>query len=96
MIISTNAAEELRTAKEIAEVFGLMEEKAAKIKHEIGFYTIKDVCKLTGISEPRVQDIFNRPDFPVCDYGKSKIVFIPAFYDYFMKPVRQGDFRKRR
>ena len=93
MDIKTNTASELQTAKELLEVFSLIEHKAAKIKQTIGFYTTKDVANLTGLSMPKVLDIFNRPDFPVCDYGQGKIVFIPAFCDYFMKAVKQSDFK---
>lgn len=93
MDIKTNAASELQTAKELLEVFSLIEQKAEKIKQTIGFYTTKDVANLTGLSMPKVLDIFNRPDFPVCDYGQGKIVFIPAFCDYFMKAVKQSDFK---
>lgn len=93
MDIKTNTASELQTAKELLEVFSLIEQKAAKIKQTIGFYTTKDVANLTGLSMPKVLDIFNRPDFPVCDYGQGKIVFIPAFCDYFMKAVKQSDFK---
>lgn len=93
MDIKTNTASELQAAKELLEVFSLIEQKAEKIKQTIGFYTTKDVANLTGLSMPKVLDIFNRPDFPVCDYGQGKIVFIPAFCDYFMKAVKQSDFK---
>lgn len=90
--IHTNAAEELQNANELLEVFSRIEEKAESIKNTIGFYTTKDVAQLTGISMPKVLEIFNRPDFPVCDYGQGKVVFIPAFCEYFMKAVKQSDF----
>lgn len=92
MKIQTNAADELKEANELLEVFSKIEEKAENIKNSIGFYTTKDVAKLTGISMPKVLEIFNRPDFPVCDYGQGKIVFVPAFCEYFMKAVKQSDF----
>lgn len=92
MILKTNAVDELQTANELLEVFQKIEKKAESIKSQIGFYTIKDVVELTGFSEPQVQKIFNRPDFPVCDYGKSKAVFVPAFCEYFMKAVKTTDF----
>lgn len=92
MKINTNAAEELKNANELLEVFSKIEQKAENIKTQIGFYTTDDVAKLMGISKPKVLDIFNRPDFPVCDYGQGKVVFIPAFYEYFMKAVKQDDF----
>lgn len=92
MEITTNAAAELKTANELLDVFERIESKAEELKQKIGFYTTKDVCEITGLSMPKVLDIFNRPDFPVCDYGQGKIVFIPAFYEYFMKAVKQSDF----
>lgn len=92
MKIHTNAADELQNANELLEVFSKIEEKAESIRSQIGFYTTKDVQKLTGISMPKILEIFNRPDFPVCDYGQGKIVFIPAFCEYFMKAVKQSDF----
>lgn len=93
MEVKTNAASELKDAEQLLKIFNILEEKADKIRNQIGFYTIKDVCNLTGLSEPTVQTIFNRPDFPVCDYGRKKLVFIPAFYDYFMKAVKVADFK---
>ena len=93
MEIKTNAASELKTANELLDVFERIESKADELKQKIGFYTTKDVCELTGLSMPKVLDIFSRPDFPVCDYGHGKIVFVPAFCNYFMKPVKQSDFK---
>lgn len=72
MKVISNATSELKEARELLEVFNVIEEKAENIKNQVGFYSIKDVCKLTGMSEPTVQAIFNRPDFPVCDYGRKK------------------------
>lgn len=92
MEVKTNAASELKDAEQLIKIFNILEEKADKIRNQIGFYTIKDVCELTGFSEPTVQAIFNRPDFPVCDYGKRKIVLISAFCDYFSKAVKVSDF----
>lgn len=92
MEVKTNAASELKDAEQLLKIFNILEEKADKIRNQIGFYTIKDVCELTGFSEPTVQAIFNRPDFPVCDYGKRKIVLISAFCDYFSKAVKVSDF----
>lgn len=96
MNITTNATEELKNAKELLTVFNAIEEKAESIKNKIGFFTTEDVANLTGFSMPTVLKLFNRPDFPVCDYGARKIVFIPAFYEYFMKAVKQSDFDNRK
>lgn len=92
MNINTNTSEEIESAKELLSIFNTIEDQVASLKTKIGFYTTDDVCKLTGLSMPKVLDLFNRPDFPVCDYGKRKIVFIPAFCDYFMKAVKTTDF----
>ena len=39
----------------------------------------------------QVQRIFRRKDFPVCDYGKQKLVEIDAFKEYFQHPVLTTD-----
>lgn len=91
MQIHTNASAELRIANEILDVFSKIEEKAAHLKGVLGFYTVDDVVELTKMSEPQVLKIFNRKDFPLCDYGRSYIVAIPAFWEYFMKAVKQDD-----
>jgi hypothetical protein len=48
------------------------------------FYTINDVQQITHWSKKTVQDLFNHPDFPCTDFGKTKLVFIPAFFKFFM------------
>ena len=53
------------------------------------FYTIKEVAKLTGWSIPTVQNLFNRRDFPSCDFGSSKVVEGSALREYFSKPQRK-------
>lgn len=91
MKITTNAASELATATDLFEMLCKIEEKAERLNREFRFLTVEDVMKLTGYSKPTVLTIFNRPDFPACNYGKNKIVFLPAFYDYFMKAVKKSD-----
>lgn len=91
MKITTNAASELATATDLFEMLSKIEQKAEHLNREFRFLTVKDVMRMTGYSKPTVLDIFNRPDFPACDYGKNKIVFLPAFYDYFMKPVKKSN-----
>ncbi len=88
MQISTNAVDEVSTAKELLDLFNRIEEKADKIKGSFKFLTIKDVMDLTGYSEPTVQKLFRRKDFPAWEIGKNKIVFAPAFYEYAMKGVK--------
>lgn len=88
MYINTNSAEEIKSAQELLELFSLIEDKAEHIKGMFKFLTIKDVRNLTGYSEPTVQKLFNRPDFPAWEIGQSKLVFAPAFYEYAMKAVK--------
>lgn len=91
MKVTTNVVDELETAKELLDVLQRIERVAEKVQIQFGFLTIKDVVKLTGISEPQVQRIFRRKDFPVCDYGKQKLVEIDAFKEYFQHPVLTTD-----
>ena len=88
MNIMTNAADEIAEAKELLDLFNKIEEKAESIKGSFKFLTIQDVMQLTGYSEPTVQKLFNRKDFPAWEIGKNKIVFAPAFYEYAMKGVK--------
>lgn len=92
MKITTNAATELATAEKILELFEILEEKSNKLRQEAVFLSVEDVMKKTGFSKPTVLAIFNRPDFPLCDYGKAKKVYFPAFHEYFMNAVRKDDF----
>ena len=91
MKVTTNVVDELATAKELLDVLQRIENVAEKVQVQLGFLTIKDVVKLTGISEPQVQRLFRRKDFPVCDYGKQKVVSIEAFNEYFKHPVKTTD-----
>ena len=84
--IELNALEEL-TAK-LYEIVGKVETIEAKLK-EPKFYTIKEVAKMTGWSIPTVQNLFNRRDFPSCDFGSSKVVEGSALRAYFSKPQRK-------
>lgn len=59
---------------------------------EAKFYTVEDVMKMTGYGKATVLKIFNRPDFPCCNSGRRLIVSAYAFWDYFNKPVKEGDF----
>lgn len=84
--IELNALEEL-TAK-LYEIVGKVETIETKLS-EPRFYTIKEVAKMTGWSIPTVQNLFNRRDFPSCDFGSSKVVEATAFREYFSKPQRK-------
>lgn len=50
---------------------------------EVKFYTIPDLQKLLGWSETTVQKLFNDPNFPSADFGKSKVVEAHALIEYF-------------
>lgn len=57
----------------------------------LNFLTIKDVVKATGWNVATVQQLFNRPDFPSCDFGKEKVIEIhAAALQYFSVPRRRG------
>ena len=57
----------------------------------LNFLTIKDVADATGWSLGTVRQLFNRPDFPSCDFGKEKIVEIHAALNYFSVPRRREE-----
>lgn len=84
--IELEALEQL--TEEITKVVGKIEKLETRIS-EPKFYTIPDVSKLIGWSEPTVQDLFNRGDFPSCDFGKKKVVEMAALKNYFSVPRRK-------
>ena len=52
---------------------------------DIQFYTIERLIEMLGWSEATVQKLFNAPDFPSVDYGKTKVVENHALIEYFSK-----------
>ena len=58
-----------------------IEKKEATV--EVKFYTIPDLQKMLGWSETTVQKLFNDPNFPSADFGKSKVVEAHALIEYF-------------
>lgn len=56
---------------------------------KLKFVTIKEFAEITGWSIPTVQNLYNRPDFPSCDYGKEKVALLSAVIKYFEKPRRK-------
>lgn len=56
---------------------------------DVRFLKMTDVINLTGWSRSTVEKMFNRPDFPSCDYGKEKVVELTAFRKYFSEPRRK-------
>lgn len=83
--INTNLDESLKKITEFCKKLDEAEEKAKKIQ----FLTIKDMMKATGWSQVTVQELFRREDFPVCDFGKEKIVEVGAAIKYFSVPRRK-------
>ena len=59
------------------------------------FYTIKDVAQMTGWSLTTVQKLFNRPDFPTLNFGRSKLVKKEAFNDWCSRRHAKNDFELR-
>lgn len=57
----------------------------------LNFLTVKDIADATGWSLGTVRQLFNRPDFPSCDFGKEKIVEIHAALNYFSVPRRREE-----
>jgi len=64
-----------------------MEKKVGKyyVASDVLFYTIEQVSEMTGWSGATVHKLFNSPDFPSVDYGKSKLVEAHALLDYFSR-----------
>lgn len=77
--------EELEKATKLLETI-LKIENTSKA---LNFLTIKDIADATGWSLSTVRQLFNRPDFPSCDFGKEKIVEIHAALNYFSVPHRR-------
>ncbi len=77
--------------EQLAEIRNLVAElkELESAVDKICFLSITDVMKMTGWSRPTVEKMFNRPDFPSCDFGKEKIVELTALRDYFSVPRRK-------
>lgn len=61
----------------------ITDKKPEETAVEIKFYTIPDITKMLGWSENTVQKLFNDPNFPSADFGKSKVVEAHALIAYF-------------
>ena len=79
LVINTDLKKDIEQLKDIAETLERINTNTKKIQ----FITIKEFAELSGWSLPTVQKIFNRKDFPACDYGKEKIAEISAVKEYF-------------
>lgn len=58
------------------------------------FLTIKDVAALTGWSLPTVQKVFERPEFPCLDFGKSKLCTAEAFAKWCGERHTKSDYKE--
>ncbi|MGN0557889.1 MAG: hypothetical protein ACI4IS_00360 [Acutalibacteraceae bacterium] len=85
--IEADTTEQLQNSFEIAvsQTKDLME----NVKNGTKFISIKEAAKQLGWSEPTVQELFNRSDFPSCDFAKRKVVELSAFTKYFSVPRRK-------
>ncbi len=57
----------------------------AYISSEPRFYKIKDIQQMTGWSENIVQKLFNGPNSPAANYGRTKVVEAHALIQFFSK-----------
>ena len=55
------------------------------VSSDVQFYTIERLIEMLGWSEATVQKLFNAPDFPSVDYGKTKVVENHALIEFFSK-----------
>lgn len=83
--LDTNLDEQLEKAKSILRILQDIDNQILKLQ----FISIQDFQNITGWSKPTVQDLYNRPDFPSCDYGKEKKAEIHAIIEYFKVPRRK-------
>lgn len=83
---------ELNTLEQLTDKIIEVVEKVEKIETSITepkFYSIGEVANILGWSKNTVQDLFNRRDFPSCDFGKQKVVEMSALKNYFSVPRRK-------
>lgn len=88
MTITTEVTDIDLQINKLKELIKLQEE-ANDLSKSIAFISIKDFCQITGWSESTVQNLFNRPDFPSCDFGKEKKAEVHAVIKYFSVPRRK-------
>ena len=53
------------------------------ISSEARFYTVKDLQEMLGWSLNTVLKLFNDPEFPSVDFGKTKVVEAHALINFF-------------
>lgn len=82
---------DLEFEKQIEKVQKLIDE-LSELENKVNrltFVTVEDLCTMTGWSPVTVQNLFNRADFPSCNFGKTKIAEISAVKKYFSVPHRK-------
>ncbi len=83
--LDTDLDEQINKTKEILNTLKDIDNNFLKLQ----FISIKDFMEITGWSEPTVQYLFNKPDFPCTNYGKEKKAEIHAIINYFSVPRRK-------
>lgn len=83
--IESNLSDEILEVRELLEELHSLEENIVMIR----FLTINDFAEISGWSLPIVKKLFNRADFPSCDYGRKKVVEVSAAKKYFSVPRRK-------
>jgi predicted DNA-binding transcriptional regulator AlpA len=89
MRMTVDTAENIENA--LANVSKLIDglQQVDNLAKSIRFLTIDDVAGMTGWSRAIIAEMFNMPDFPSCNYGKSKLVEAHALIDFFSVPRRK-------
>lgn len=83
--MDTDIDQNIEKVKTLLKYLSEVQEKSQKIQ----FVSIKEIAAATGWSEGVVQDIFNKDDFPCCDYGKEKKAEVEAVRKWFSVPRRK-------
>lgn len=95
----------MKVTTELAEIDEQIEKlsKLLELEREIDrqsknlcFISIKEFAEISGWAVITVQNLFNRPDFPSCDFGKEKKAEIHAVIKYFSIPRRKNEKQKGR
>ena len=85
VVVNQNFESQIEKLEKLAEYLDRIEKQTQKLQ----FITIKEFAQVSGWTEATVQKIFNRPDFPSCDFGKTKVAEINAVREYFRVPRRK-------
>lgn len=83
--LDTNLDKELDKVKELLKGLEEIKEKTQLIR----FVSIKEFMEMSGWGKETVLDLYNRPDFPSCNFGKEKKAEVHAIIKYFSVPRRK-------